>query len=543
MDFDLSQLADGRVTAGKLSLQWVVHTERRPYRLTHFSHEVRGDSLILRTSLGEGWDGVASDEFTVEIVLAPTETGVTSRISATHPEGVRVAKTVVQGLPPGTLRTTVSEGHERVGARHRPQEYPGAWSTPMVWLEPDTPGPRFVARAVAEPVARKAYSARLRPSGDTEVMLYEEANAATYHGALLGNTWTLALVPSLMGELAAHGTELGAGWGLQPAELRPDASEWLRQCNLAVRLSGADYNRLVHLDFGQMARVVELLAHFGDVSHTVFHLVGWDGAYMRDCPLLRPADELGGGDALRRLVATAHAYGARVILHANPTTASAGRAQLDNLGRYQCLGFEGGAIGYPARDWDNDGFVESGWLVLNLSFAEYRAWVAGRCQELVERFGVDGFFLGDTDVYACDRRGDPYVGWRALVRDLRSLGEDIVLVGEGNADYITRLTPMLQPHSRVDSAAFQLTVGRWGRSIAYSAMADSQHRAGVGDVVHAQYRPLKGVSRNVVPALSVARQTMQTNVEYLMAGLRWASTWQSLYGVAREPAEAGAGVA
>ncbi|MHB0878257.1 MAG: alpha-amylase family protein [Anaerolineae bacterium] len=543
MDIDLSQASVGRAIAGSLVLQWVVHTEARPYRLSQFSIATHGDSLLLSTTHGEGWDGVESDEFAAEVLLTPKPTGLTCRLLARHPEGVRVAKTVVQGLPAGVLRTCGGDGHHRVGARHRSFEYPGAWSTPMVWLEADAPHDRFVARTVAEPVARRAYSARLRPSGDTELILYEEAHAASYSRELRGGTWSLAFVPSLVGELSAHGDELGRAWRLAPTEQRLDAGPWAKQCNLVVRLSGIDFNGLVHLDFHDMTRAIEFLSRYGDLSHTLFHVVGWDGAYMRDCPNLRPAPQLGGDDGLRHLVDAAHAVGARVILHTNPTAASEQRADQEHLRHFQSCGFDGGLVGYPARDWDSDGFAETGWLLLNLSFADYRNWLVAHCEELVDRHGVDGFFLGDTDLYTSDRRGDPYLGWRALVSELRDLGDDIVLVGEGSADYVTCLTPVFQPHSRADSAEFQLTVGRWGRSIAYSAMADSQHRAGVGELVHAQYRPLKGVSRNVVPAVSVARKTMETNKEYLLAGLHWASTWQSLYGVAAEPVLTGAGAA
>ena len=246
---------------------------------------------------------------------------------------------------------------------------------------------------------------------------------------------------------------------------------------------------------------------------------------------------------MRNLVAAVHASGARLILHTNPAAASEGRAQVEGLEQYQSQGFMGGALGYPARDWDNDGFEETGWLLLNLWFEGYREWLVAHCERLVDSYGVDGFFLGGMDLYASDRRGDPFQGWRSLVGELRELAEDVILVGEGNADYIACLTPVFQPHTRVDSVEFQLTVGRWGRSIAYSAVADSQHRAGVGELVHAQYRPLKGISRNVLPAVSIARKTVHTNVEYLMAGLQWARTWQALYGSAPEAERTGAGIA
>lgn len=518
-------LADGLV------LQWVIYTEARPYRLVSFDCTViRDRGVYLTTRSGEGWDGAASPEFTADIVVVPTATGLTCRARVNHPEGVRVLKTVIHGLPPGLLRTTAGDGHRSIGARHRSTEYPGPWPTPVVWLEPDVVGRRFVARTACSTVARKAFSARLRPSGDTELMLYEEAHAPSYGPEFSGATWNLSFVPSVMGELAAHGDELGQLWHLKPMEEREDASPWLRRCDLVVRLSGMDFNGRVHLDFDGMAEVAALLGRYGDLSHTLFHVSGWDGAYMRECPCLRPAPQLGGSEGLRRLVSAIHASGAKVILGTNPACASEELALREGLTRYQSQGFMGGAIDYPARDWDGDGFSETGWLLLNLSFAEYRDRLTARCEELIDTLGVDGFYLGGTDLYASDRRGDPFEGWRALVRELRELRRDLVLVGEGHADYIACLTPVFEPHSRVDSAEFQLTVGKWGRSVAYSAVADAQHRAGVGEHVHAQYRPLKGVSRSVLPAVTVARKTLETNLEYVMTGLQWARTWQALYG-------------
>ena len=66
--------------------------------------------------------------------------------------------------------------------------------------------------------------------------------------------------------------------------------------------------------------------------------------------------------------------------------------------------------------------------------------------------------------------------------------------------------------------------------MAYSAVADARNRGGAGDLVHAQYRPLKGVNRNVIPAVAIVRETMEGPMDEVHAALEWARNWEMLYG-------------
>ena len=531
MNVDLSQAVRGRVGFGSLVLQWVIHTERQAYRLSGLESSSDGSGLVLTTSQGEGWDGSLTDAIRASIHLLPRERSLQSRVQVRHPQRVSVVKTVMQGLPDGVLRTVGGEGGLRVGARHRAMEYPSEWATPFLWLQPDDPGsPRFVARCVADPIARRAFSARCRPAGDTELILYEETHAPRYGHGFEGSLWHLGPTQALLGELDAHGRELGRVRGLVPVEERPEASGWVRSCNLVVKMHGMDFNGLVHLDFDGMARALRELSRHGDLHRTLAHIVGWDGAYMRDCPSLCPAPELGGEAGLRQLVNTIHSLGGKVILHLNPVAATAARARAEGYAAAQAAGLDGEPDTYPAVDINNDGFIEGGWVLLNPWFADYRGHLVGHCRELLERYRLDGFYLADTHLFVGDPRGDYYCGWRALVDELRQIRRGIVLVAEGGADYVPALSPIFEPRCRADAPLFQLTIGRWGRSVAYSGTADAHNRAGVRELRHAQYRPLKGVSRNIIPAIALVRETLDGDLSDVFIGMEWARNWDALYG-------------
>jgi hypothetical protein len=539
LELQLAELAEGRVRFGPFTLLWIAHTERTSYRLVGFTAATDADGVTLTTSAGEGWNGAVSRDFRASVRLEPRSDGLDTQVTVYHPERVRVVKTVVQGLPSGSLRCVTEEGGIRIGARHRPLEYPSTWATPLVWLQPETvEAPRFVARCVADPVARKAVSARLRPEGDTELMLYEEAYAPRYGSVLTGNRWRLRQTRSLMTELDEHGREMARVRGVTVFERRQDVPPWARTCNLVVKLSGMDFNGLVHLDFAGMVKALRVLAQHGSLNHAVIYLLGWDGPFMRDYPRLEPAEALSARATLREVAEAAHALGAKVVLHLNPVAASESQV-LDTVRRAsRAFGLHAGPIPYPDRDWDGDGFVESGWALLNPWFAPHRDWITENCERLMNVHGVDGFFLADMHLYAPDTRGDFHAGWHALVRELGSIREDIILLGDGHADFVPCLTPIFEPHCRADAAGFQLTIGRWGRSVAYSAVADPHNRAGVGPRVHAQYRPLKGVSPNMLPALTIVRETMDTDLEAAYAALEWARNWDALYGADRELTEA-----
>ncbi|NPV09737.1 MAG: hypothetical protein HPY83_17480 [Anaerolineae bacterium] len=534
MELSLGRLADGKVEFGSLTLQWLVHTERTSYRLLNLVATRDANGVTLATETGLGWDTAVSRAFRARIRLEPRPAGLDYWVTVAHPERVRAVKTVVQGLPSGSLRCVTEDGHIRIGARHRPREYPTDWATPFVWLQPDSSGvPRFVARCVPEPVSRKAFSARLRPEGDTELMLYEEAYAPRYGAEFSGSRWRLRATRSLMTELEEHGSELAAVRGLTRFDCRQDVPPWARSCDLVIKLSGVDFNGLVHLDFARMIKALKLLSRHGNLNRAVIYLVGWDGPFMRDYPRLEPARELAVSASLQDVVGAAHALGAKVVLHVNPVAASESIAMDPARRSCQAVGFYSGPVTYPARDWDGDGFVESGWVLMNPWCQPHRGWVVENCERLVRTYGVDGFFLADMQIYAPDPRGDFYAGWKALVRELCDISEDMVLLGDGHADYVPSLTPIFEPHCRADSAEFQLAVGRWGRSVAYSAVADPLNRAGAGPLVHAQHRPLKGVSPNVLPAVTIVRETLSTAMEEVYAALEWARNWDALYGADR----------
>jgi len=531
VNLDLSQCGHGRVIFGALLLQWIAYTSVRPYRLTRFKVVHRGHRLLLSSDTGEGWDQVQSTSFSTEIELVPQGDRLDVRACVDHPEKVRVIKMVVQGLPPGTLRAVASDREYRIGARHRPVEYPSRWSTPFLWLQPDTWGSRrFVASCVPWPIARKAFSARLRPSGDVELALCEEACGSLYGQPLAGSTWHLQWTSSHIRALEEHGVELGQIRELVPFDERPDVPEWAKKCPLAVMLNGIDPNGRVHLDYQGMISSLRLLARHGSLENALVCVVGWDGSQVRGQPFLRPHALMGGKEGLRRVVQEAHLLGARVVLQICPVAMPLSTARQELVAAYQARDLRGHPSCCPPRDRDGDGFEEHEWIILNLAFDEYRQLLLARCEELVETCHVDGFLLTHVETYVPDPRKEFFSGWQSLVGELQELNQGGVLVSEGLADYICCLSPLFEPRCRADAPDFQLTIGRWGRSIAYSGVADARNRAGARGLIHAQYRPLKGVSRDVIPSVAVGRETLEGDLQDLLAALKWSRDWQELYG-------------
>ena len=536
VQLDAEALADGIVRLGQLAIKWVVHTSLSSFRVIGLAAEERGRQLVLISHVGARQDGEQCDELAVRIHLEPRGERVACRVHAAHPDGVRVVKTVVQGLPPGQLRAVGVEGGLTVGARHRPLEYPGALATPFVWLQPEQPlhAARFVARCISWPIARKAASGRLRPSGDLELVLYEEVHAPAQERAFEGSNWLLGYVPSLVEELTAHGDELGRRLGLSDARDRLEGARDLPR--LFVRAHGRDFNGQIHLTYRGVAKALSALATRGDLHGGWLHLIGWDGPFMRDCPALKADPALGGEEGLLALVRAAHSLGMRVLLHLGPTVAAWHVVRSLGIEACQAQDLHGGVVPYPPHDWDGDGFCESGWVVMNPWFREWRELLLDRCQTLLRDYGIDGFYLADLCRYVPDRRGDFLAGLRAFVDELLALRERICLVGEGGADYTPWLTPVFEPRCRCHTAEYQLTIGRYGLQVGHSAVADCKNRAGVGQLFHAQYRPLKGIHHNIVPAMSLTRTALAQRLPEIDSTFRWARQWSALWEARRSAA-------
>ena len=200
-------------------------------------------------------------------------------------------------------------------------------------------------------------------------MLYERRMRPGM-AVLNGNRWRLRQTRSLMTELDEHGREMARVRGV-PCLSAARRAALARTCNLVVKLSGMDFNGLVHLDFAGMVKALRVLAQHGNLNHAVIYLLGWDGPFMRDYPRLEPAEALSASATLREVAEAAHALGATVVLHLNPVAASESQV-LDTVRRAsRAFGLHAGPIPYPDRDWTAMA-SSSGWALLNPWFAPHR---------------------------------------------------------------------------------------------------------------------------------------------------------------------------
>jgi hypothetical protein len=93
-------------------------------------------------------------------------------------------------------------------------------------------------------------------------------------------------------------------------------------------------------------------------------------------------------------------------------------------------------------DWNNDRH-QDGWLTyMNLGAPSWQSWMTGRIADVIERYGVDAYFLDIVGGHVNSTNGDMHEGTRQLVMGLREKYPNVVCVGEMPYDALYEFIPM-----------------------------------------------------------------------------------------------------
>ena len=93
-------------------------------------------------------------------------------------------------------------------------------------------------------------------------------------------------------------------------------------------------------------------------------------------------------------------------------------------------------------DWNNDRH-QDGWLgYMNLGVDSWRKHLEGRIAEMIEKYGVDAYFLDIAGGHVNSTNGDMHEGTRRLVLDLRAKYPKVACIGEMPYDALHAFIPM-----------------------------------------------------------------------------------------------------
>ena len=334
-------------------------------------------------------------------------------------------------------------------------------------------------------------------------------------------TWRAGRAATLEAAVAPHYAHLERAYRLPRWESRGDVPDWLRRTALVVTLHGMHYTGYVFNDYAKMLAILQWIATQMPADRVLVFLSAWDGRYYWDYPNYRAAERLGGEVGFRRLVHQGQRLGFRFMPMFGANAANRRQPMFPEIADAATARPDGDRFDLNWVDWDNDRHQE-GWLsYMNLGVASWRRWLAARIADVIERYGVDAYFLDILGGWMNNTRADMHEGARRLVGELRARYPHVLPCGEFLYDALLEFVPLYHVHSprAVPFARFfsHLSHPAPGRG------SSGVHEAGFG-----RWDPATlGLSRRdgLIPTLMVVDDTFTKHRDQMAAVIAQAKAW------------------
>ena len=254
--------------------------------------------------------------------------------------------------------------------------------------------------------------------------------------------WRIGRATTLEAAVAPHYAHLERAYHFPRWDSRTDVPDWLRHTSLVVTLHGMHFTGYMFNDYAKMLAILQWIAPQIPAERVLVFISAWDGRYYWDYPTYRAAERMGGEAGFRRLVQEAQRLGFRIMPMFG---ANASNRRLPNFREFADAATEridGDPFNLTWVDWDNDRHQEGFGVYMNLGVASWRRWLGARIADVIERYGVDAYFLDITGGWMNNTKADMHEGMRRLVTELRQRYPRVLACGEFLYDALVEFIPL-----------------------------------------------------------------------------------------------------
>jgi len=331
--------------------------------------------------------------------------------------------------------------------------------------------------------------------------------------------WRIGRAPTVEAIARAHYEHLERVYRLQPWETRRDVPDWLRRIALVVTLHGMHYTGYIFNDYARMGEILRWMAERIPADRVLVFLSAWDGRYYWEYPLYRPAPRMGGEEGFRRLVQGAQRLGFRIMPMFGANAANRQQPVFARVADAATARIDGDRFDLNWVDWDNDRH-QDGWLsYMNLGVASWREYLFARLAEVIERYGVDAYFLDIVGGWVNNPQADMHEGTRRLVLDLREKYPHVLACGEMHYDALLEFIPLYHVFSQV---AYPAAVQKYARFFQHlSHPAPGRGSTGVHEAGFGRWNPeTLSLRDEQIPTLNVVDDPFTTYRDQMEAVIR-----------------------
>ncbi|HEY2856563.1 MAG TPA: hypothetical protein VGJ18_27210 [Gemmatimonadaceae bacterium] len=314
--------------------------------------------------------------------------------------------------------------------------------------------------------------------------------------------WRVGRAPSLDAAVAAHMRHIESAFALQPWESRADVPPWMRQIALVTTLHGMHYTGFVFNDYARQLEILRWMATRIPPNRVLVFLSAWDGRYYWDYPNYTVPSRMGGEAAFRRLIGEAQRLGFKMMPMFGSNAANRRQPIWPTIAGAATHKIDEDLYNINWVDWNNDRH-QDGWLTyMNLGADAWRNHLEGRIADVIERFGVDAYFLDIVGGHVNSTTGDMHAGTKRLVENLRAKYPRVACVGEMPYDALHGFIPMYQ----AGNGAIWRKYSRYFQHL--SAPAAGRGSSGVHEWGFSAFnQDTLGLSTTAIPTLQVVDDT------------------------------------
>jgi hypothetical protein len=383
----------------------------------------------------------------------------------------------------------------------------GGLTTPLVLVQQGQ-GPVVALSSMDDRVRTKRFYFQPGETG-YRVEALVEAEGWNRANGFHAPPWRITRDTSVEAAADAHYQHLASAFHIPRWDTRSDSPDWLRRTALVVTLHGEHFSGYVFNDYARMLVILKWMAARIAADRVLVFLASWDGRYYWDYPLYRPSERMGGEAGFRTLIAEAHALGFRMMPMFGANTANRQQPAFAQVADAATSKIDGDRMDLNWVDWDNDRH-QDGWLsYMNLGVESWRTWLGNRIADVIERYGVDAYFLDIVGGWVNNPKADMHEGTRQLVAGLRRRFPGVPAVGEMHYDALlefipmyhsfgqTLIAPRIQQHARFFQHLSHPAPGRGSTGV---------HEAGFG-----RWNPRTlSLTEQTIPTLNVVDDTFDT---------------------------------
>jgi hypothetical protein len=436
-----------------LRFGFLVFTRENTYALdaSAMTAEGTGDAMSLTSARLTSAGGQVKASGRVDASLHKDGDAILCDITATMDQPIKAVTVVVRGVPRGKLSAGGGEpfdpkddevlwGYPFGGGDLFGDNTARGLGTPLTVVQ-SSDGDCIALSSLDDRVRTKRFYFQPGEQG-YRIELVHEVEGWLDRTTVQVPTWRLGRASSLDAAVAPHYAHLERAYHFPRWETRTDVPDWLRRTQLVVTLHGMHFTGYIFNDYARMLEILRWIATQMPADRVLAFISAWDGRYYWDYPTYAAAPRMGGEAGFKRLIQEGQRLGFKMMPMFG---ANASNRKLQNFATFADGAtdrIDGDPFNLNWVDWDNDRHQEGFGVYMNLGVTSWRRWLQGRIADVIDRYGVDAYFLDIIGGWVNNTKADMHEGARALISDLRTRYPRVLACGEFLYDALLEFIPL-----------------------------------------------------------------------------------------------------